>query len=173
MCIDIYRYIYKDPSLFCRRIVCHEPADGGQMQQVHIYIYIDINIYICVCVCVCVRACVKITPSAGAGFYAPAERREPSQKESSLRIWGCGYRVRVSPKQPRVNGSLVPCGRRCSVCPHTVRRPRLALRDGAATRVVSLEHNIYKHVNYRYTSVNALLRAGYPDGSDGRIFVYM
>ena len=28
-----------------------------------------------------------------------------------------------------------PCGRRCSVRPHTVRRPRLALGDGAATRV--------------------------------------
>ena len=32
-----------------------------------------------------------------------------------------------------------PCSRRCSVRPHTVRRPRLALGDGAATRVKFFE----------------------------------
>jgi len=34
-----------------------------------------------------------------------------------------------------VSQSFNPCGRRCSVRPQTVRRPILALGDGAATRV--------------------------------------
>jgi len=33
-----------------------------------------------------------------------------------------------------VSQRFEPCGRRCSVRPNTVRRPRLALGDGAATR---------------------------------------
>ena len=36
---------------------------------------------------------------------------------------------------PLVSQPFEPCGRRCSVRLHTVRRPRLALGDGAATRV--------------------------------------
>jgi len=37
--------------------------------------------------------------------------------------------------QTLVSQRFESCGRRCSVRPHTVHRPRLALGDGAATRV--------------------------------------
>ena len=41
-----------------------------------------------------------------------------------------------------------PCGRRCSVRPHTVRRPRLALSDCAATQVaVSLDRCTYMYIH--------------------------
>jgi len=59
---------------------------------------------------------------------------------------GCLERCCSNKKTPPSSLTLVsylfePDGRRCSVRPHTVRRPRLALGDGAATRVGFFEKN--------------------------------
>jgi len=127
---------------------------------------------VCVCVCMCVCICIHIHlyTYIYLSIYLSISISISVSISISIYIYISIYigLTRAIRKLPHTILTLVSqrfetYGRRCSVRPHTVHRPRLALGDGAATRVGSFALYVRwpLHIlNLQYCMVYGIKRRG-------------